>query len=104
MIIETCVGSKAAFCIEHALAGDYCVRRVDSAVSDQEAVLFRHREVAIAYGKASAALDRYLAALDHSSDAEAEFEEWLRQDEIFEMTAFAFKDAPRAIAPVSVLH
>ena len=105
MIIETVHGPRSAFRIERAPAGEYQVRRVD--VLDfseiEETVLFRNRDVAIAYGHASAALDRYLAALEHSSDAQDEFDAWMALDEIFEMQALARKDAPRhADQPVAI--
>ncbi|MGL4324122.1 MAG: hypothetical protein ACRCTD_08775 [Beijerinckiaceae bacterium] len=105
MIIETVHGPRSAFRIERAPAGEYQVRRV--AVLDlsdiEETVMFRNREVAIAYGHASAALDRYLAALEHSSDAQEEFETWMVLDEIFELQALASKDSPRrADQPVSI--
>lgn len=103
MVIETCNGSKSDFRVERVTSGAYCVRRLDGAVAPDDIVAFRNREVALAYARASAALDRYLAALDTTSDASAEFEEWRQLDEVFELRSMAAMDAPQAGA-VPTLH
>ncbi|MGL5736007.1 MAG: hypothetical protein ACRCYS_14165 [Beijerinckiaceae bacterium] len=106
MIIETYQGSQTQFRIERARDGAFQVSRLDARgyADPDEAVAFTHCDVALAYGRASAALDRYLVALDTTSDAREEFEAWMTLDEAFEMLAMALKDSPRAATAMPTLH
>ena len=102
MIIDTFSGSRSAFRVQLSREGRYRVCRLDELGSVGEALSFRDRDVALAYASASAALDRYLNALDHTSDASAEFDAWLERDEVFEHLMLAAKDAPQDACEVTL--